>query len=138
VDEAALASRRFTLVIVGFFAVSALVLTIAGIYSVIAFGVAQRTREIGVRIALGADTQQVFVLVLLEGFVIVAIGAPIGIVASLGLSRLIAAQLYGVSPHDPLAIMAGVLMISVVAFVACWLPARRASLVDPMVALRAE
>jgi len=138
VDEAALASRRFTLIIVGFFAASALLLTIAGIYSVIAFGVAQRTREIGVRIALGAKTQQVFALVLLEGLVILAIGAPIGIFASLGLSRMIAAQLYGVSPHDPLAITSGVVIIALVAFIACWLPARRASRVDPMVALRAE
>jgi len=138
VDQAALASRRFTLLIVGFFAASALILTIAGIYSVIAFGVAQRTREIGVRLALGAKAEQVFLLVLREGFVIVAIGAPVGILASLGLSRLIAAQLYGVSPHDPLALAAGVLMIAVIALVACWLPARRAARVDPMVALRAE
>ncbi|HZZ18283.1 MAG TPA: ABC transporter permease [Opitutaceae bacterium] len=138
VDEAALASRRFTLLIVGFFAASALLLTIAGIYSVIAFGVAQRTREIGVRIALGAKAQQVFGLVLFEGLVIVAIGAPAGLLASLGLSRLIAAQLYGVSPHDPLAMTAAVVMIVFVAFAACWFPARRASRVDPMVALRAE
>jgi putative ABC transport system permease protein len=138
VDQAALASRRFTLLIVGFFAASALILTISGIYSVIAFGVAQRTREIGVRLALGAKAEQVFLLVLREGFVIVGIGAPAGILASLGLSRLIATQLYGVSPHDPLALVAGVILIALVALVACWLPARRASRVDPMVALRAE
>jgi putative ABC transport system permease protein len=123
---------------VGFFAASALILTIAGIYSVIAFGVAQRTREIGVRLALGAKAEQVFLLVLSEGFVIVGIGAPAGILASLHLSRLIASQLYGVSPHDPLALVAGVLMIAVIALVACWFPARRVSRVDPMVALRAE
>jgi putative ABC transport system permease protein len=138
VGEAALSSRRFTLLIVGFFSASALILTIAGIYSVIAFGVAQRTREIGVRLALGAKAEQVFMLVLREGFVIVGIGAPVGILASLGLSRLIASQLYGVSPHDPLALVAGMLMIAAIALLACGLPARRASRVDPTVALRAE
>jgi predicted permease len=138
VSESALASRRFTLLIVGFFAGAALLLTIAGIYSVIAFGVAQRTREIGVRLALGAKGGQIFALVLRDGLGIIVLGAPIGIFGSFVLSRLIAAQLYGVSPRDPLALSAAVLIISLVAYLACWLPARRAARVDPVVALRAD
>jgi predicted permease len=138
VTDSALAARKFTLMIVGFFAGTALILTIAGIYSVIAFGVAQRTREIGVRLALGAKAEQIFVLILREGLAIVGFGAPMGILVSLMASQLIVAQLYGVSPHDPGALIAAVLLIAVIAFLACWLPARRAARVDPTVALRAE
>ncbi len=138
VTDAALAARKFTLLIVGFFAGTALILTIAGIYSVIAFGVAQRTREIGVRLALGAKAEQIFSLIIRQGLVIVGFGAPVGILASLALSQLIAAQLYGVSPHDPGALFAALVMIAGVAFLACWLPARRASRVDPIIALKAE
>jgi putative ABC transport system permease protein len=138
VTDSALAARRFTLMIVGFFAGTALILTVAGIYSVIAFGVAQRTREIGVRLALGAKAEQIFALILREGAAIVGFGAPAGILASLVLSQLIAAQLYGVSPQDPWALAAAVLMIASIAFLACWLPARRAARVNPIVALRAE
>jgi predicted permease len=138
VTDAALAARKFTLLIVGFFACTALILTIAGIYSVIAFGVAQRTREIGVRLALGAKSEQIFGLILREGALIVAFGAPAGILASLALSQLIAAQLYSVSPQDPVALAAAIVLIAGIAFLACWIPARRASRVDPIVALRAE
>jgi putative ABC transport system permease protein len=138
VTDSALSARKFTLLIVGFFAATALILTIAGIYSVIAFGVAQRTREIGVRLALGAKAEQIFGLIIGEGLAIVGFGAPVGILASLLLSQLIAAQLYGVSPRDPWALAAAILMIAIVAFLACWLPARRASRVDPIVALRTE
>ena len=138
VSDSALAARRFTLMVVGFFAGTALLLTIAGIYSVTAFGVAQRTREIGVRLALGAKSGQIFALVLREGLAIVGFGAALGILASLALSRLIAAQLYGVGPRDPGALAAAVILLAAVAFLACWLPARRAARVDPIVALRAE
>jgi putative ABC transport system permease protein len=138
VSDAALSSRRFTLLVVGFFAGTALLLTIAGIYSVVAFGVAQRTREFGVRLALGAKAHQILSLVLREGMAIVALGAALGVLASLGLSRLIAAQLYGVGPRDPAALAAAVLVIAATALVASWLPARGATRVDPMVALRTE
>jgi len=138
VTDAALAARKFTLLIVGFFAGTALILTIAGIYSVIAFGVAQRTREIGVRLALGAKAEQIFALILREGVGIVGFGAPAGVLASLFLSQLIAAQLYSVSPQDPGALIAAIMLIAGIAFLACWLPARRASRVDPIVALRTE
>jgi ABC-type antimicrobial peptide transport system permease subunit len=138
VGDAALATRRFTLLLVGFFAGTALLLTVAGIYSVIAFGVAQRTREIGVRMALGAQADQVFSLIVREGILIVAWGAPVGIIVALLLSNLIAAQLYGVGPRDPLALLSAFGLVTAIAFVASWLPALRASKVDPMVALRAE
>ena len=138
VGDSALAARRFTLMIVGFFAGTALLLTIAGIYSVTAFGVAQRTREIGVRLALGAKSGQIFALVLREGLAIVGFGAAMGILASLALSRLIAAQLYGVGPRDPGALAAAVLIIGAIALLATWLPARRAARVDPIVALRVD
>jgi len=138
VTDSALAARKFTLLIVGFFAGTALILTIAGIYSVIAFGVAQRTREIGVRLALGAKAEQIFGLIIAEGLTIVLFGAPVGVLASLLLSQLIAAQLYGVGPRDPWALAAAILIVAVIAFLACWLPARRAARVNPIVALRAE
>jgi ABC-type antimicrobial peptide transport system permease subunit len=138
VTEGALAARRFTLIIVGFFSGTALILTIAGIYSVTAFGVAQRTREIGVRLALGAKAEQIFGLIVREGMLIVAIGTPVGILASLAVSRLIAAQLYRVGPNDPAALAAAIALVAVVTFLACWLPARRAATVDPIVALRAD
>jgi hypothetical protein len=134
----ALAPRRFSLLIVGFFAGTALILTVAGIYSVIAFGVAQRTREIGVRLALGASKEQISGLVVRGGLDILWFGAPMGILASLALSHLISAQLYGVSPHDPGALVAAVLLIAGIAFLACWLPARKATRIDPIEALRSE
>ncbi len=115
----------------GFFAGTALLLTVAGIYSVVAFGVAQRTREFGVRLALGATAERIFALVLREGLTIVFLGAVGGILVSLIISELLAAQLYGVSPRDPVALAAAVLLIAVVAFLACWLPARCATRVDP-------
>lgn len=138
VADSALAARRFTLIIVGFFAGTALLLTVAGIYSVIAFGVAQRTREIGVRLALGAKAGQILAMVLREGLAIVAFGAPAGILAALLLSRVISAQLYGVGPGDPWALAAAVLVIASVALLASWLPARRAARVNPIAALRSE
>jgi putative ABC transport system permease protein len=113
-------------------------INVAGIYSVIAFGVAQRTREIGVRLALGAGTRQIFTLILREGLAIVGLGAPVGVLASLFMTRLIVVHLYGVGPHDPAAMAAAVLLIAAAAVMACWLPGRRASRVDPIEALRAD
>ena len=138
VGDAALATRRFSLLLVGFFAGTALLLTVAGIYSVIAFGVAQRTREIGVRMALGAQAEQVFSLIIREGLLIVAWGAPAGIIFALALSNLIASQLYGVGPRDPAAVGSALGIVAAIALAASWLPALRASKVNPMAALRAE
>jgi ABC-type antimicrobial peptide transport system permease subunit len=138
VADLAKTSRRFTLMIIGFFAGAALLLTAAGVYSVIAYGVVQRTREIGVRLALGARPGQILGLVFREGLGLVSLGAAAGVLAALGLSQFIAAQLYGVSPRDPAALAVSVVLLFLIASLACWLPARRAAKVDPIVALQAD
>jgi ABC-type antimicrobial peptide transport system permease subunit len=121
----------------GFAGIGAL-LAASGLFGVMSFLVAQRTREIGVRLALGAKAEQIFALILREGVGIVGFGAPAGVLASLLLSQFIATQLYSVSPQDPGALIAAIVLIAGIAFLACWLPARRASRVDPIVALRTE
>jgi ABC-type antimicrobial peptide transport system permease subunit len=116
----------------------ALVLTAIGIYGVLAYTVAQQTREIGVRIALGASRSDVLSLVLGRGLRLVAIGAAIGIAASYALTRLMSALLYDIKPTDPVTFAGVTLLLFVVALAACWIPAHRATRVDPMVALRYE
>jgi predicted permease len=138
VADRSLAVRRFTLVIVGVLTATALLLTVAGIYSVMAYGVAQRTREIGVRMALGAGVGKILRQVLGEGLGLMLRGAVLGVLAALALSRLIAAQLYKTSPSDPLTLGAAVLLLFLVGLLACWLPARRAAKVSPLVAMTAE
>lgn len=138
VTAAASETRRFTLIIVGFFAATAVVLTIAGIYSVVAFGVVRRTRELGLRLALGATAEQVRQLILREGAGILLVGVPVGAVAAIALSRLIAAQLYGVSPGDPTAVAAAIALLALIALLASWVPACRAARIDPQAALRME
>jgi predicted permease len=132
------AARRLTMILLGVFAALALVLACVGIYGVISYLVGQRTQEIGIRMALGAQRRDILVLVLGEGTKMAMIGAAIGIAASLALTRLMAKQLFGVSAHDPLTYVgvAGVLML--VAIAACYVPARRAVRVDPMKSLRCE
>ncbi|HET7538051.1 MAG TPA: ABC transporter permease [Candidatus Didemnitutus sp.] len=138
VADRSLAVRRFTLVIVGVLTGTALLLTVAGIYSVMAYGVAQRTREIGVRLALGASVGMILRQVLREGLLLMAGGAVLGTLAALGLSRLIAAQLYKTSPNDPITLLAAVGVLFVVGLLACLLPARRATRVSPLVAMTTE
>ena len=136
--NATLQTRRIMLALIGVFAVTALTLACIGIYGVISYSVAQRTREMGIRMALGADAGSVIALVLRQGIRLVLIGIGLGIAVSLGAGVLIASQLYGVSRTDP-AVMAGVALILILAAVlASWLPARRASRVPPSVALRSE
>jgi predicted permease len=120
------------------FGTLALGLSAVGLYAALAFAVAQRSREIAIRIALGAARSDVSRLILRHGLAIVVIGALVGIAAAAATGPLLAHLLYGVSPRDPLALLAGPVALSVVAFLAIWLPARRAMAVDPMVALRAE
>jgi ABC-type antimicrobial peptide transport system permease subunit len=115
-----------------------LVLSIIGIYGVVAFGVARRTREIGIRIALGGTPRDVMRVVVLDGVRFVAIGIAIGLVLSAGLGRLMKAFLFGVSPLDPITYAGGAAVFALVAIVACWWPARRVTRVDPLIALRAE
>ena len=134
----AIAPQRLNLILLGVFAGIALVLALIGLYGVLAYAVAQRHREIGVRMALGARPRDVARLVLSQGFVIIATGIAAGLGAATWLSRYVRTQLYAVSPLDP-AVYAGVAaLLAAVAIVACVIPARRAAKVDPMVALRYE
>jgi len=115
-----------------------LVLAAVGLYGVTAYGVEQRTREIGVRMALGADRGSVLVMVLREAFWLLGIGLALGIPAAIGAGHLIASQLFGVRPWDPLMLSGATLLLSLSALIAAVIPARRATRVDPMVALRYE
>jgi len=133
-----LAARRFNLILVGVFAVTALLLAMAGTYGVMAYAVAQRTREIGVRMALGAQIRDVLGLVLGEGLATAAVGVAIGVGGSLILTRALGSLLFGVSATDPLTFAAVVLLLVLVVITASYLPARRATMVDPITALRYE
>ena len=133
-----LAPQRFTAVLSGSFAVLALLLAVVGVYGVMSYTVAQRTREIGIRMALGAGRGEVERMVLWRGLRIVVVATVLGLAAAYGAARLIASQLFGVPPTDLVTFVAVPLGLAVVAMLACWLPARRAARVDPVVALQAE
>lgn len=136
--SASLASRRFAVTLLGFFALTALFLAAIGLYGLISYAVAQRTQEIGIRMALGARQPQVLGLVLLEGLRLTGIGVAAGATAALMLARLASSQLFGVRFFDPLTFGAMVLILLGAALLASYVPARRATRVDPMVALRYE
>jgi len=133
-----LAFQRFVMALLTAFAGLAIVLASVGLYGVIAYLVAQRTHEIGVRMALGARSRDVLRMVLGHGLRLVAIGVVLGLVGALALTRFLAGQLYGVRPTDPLTFIAVTALLALVALAAAWLPAQRAARVDPMIALRAE
>jgi len=124
--------------LLAFFAVTALLLTMMGIYGVVAFLVGRRSREIGIRMALGARQGDVLRLVLQQGMKPVAIGSVAGLLGSVGASRLVASQLFGVSSSDPLTLMSIIALLVASALLACWLPARRATKVHPLEALRGD
>jgi putative ABC transport system permease protein len=132
------AQRRFGMFLLGTFAILALVLAAIGIYGVVSYSVAQRTQEIGVRMALGAQTQDVLKLVLKNGLTLAVIGVGIGLVGALLLTRLMAKLLFEVRPTDVLTFVAVSVGLLGVAFLASYIPARRATKVDPLVALRYE
>jgi putative ABC transport system permease protein len=133
-----LTQRRLNLVILGFLAALAVGLAASGLYSVLAYTVAQRTHELGIRMALGAQARDISKLVVRQGMVLALIGVAVGLTASFALTRLMKTLLFGVSATDPLTFAAIALLLLAVAFVACWLPARRATKVDPLIALRHE
>jgi predicted permease len=132
------ATQRFNMLLLGLFAGLGLLLAGVGIYGVVAYSVAQRTNEIGLRIALGAQAGDVVRLILKHGLALALAGVALGAAASFGLTRLMKGFLFGVGATDPLTFVAVALSLILVALVACWIPARRATKVDPMIALRYE
>jgi putative ABC transport system permease protein len=133
-----IAPERFTLALVGSFAAIALVLATVGIYGLLSYSVAQRTREIGIRMALGAQAREVRKMVLRQGLSLALAGVAIGLAGAFALTRVMKTLLFEVSPTDPLTFALIALLLTLVALSACWIPARRATKVDPMVALRSE
>ncbi len=133
-----LATQRFTMLLLGIFAALALVLAAIGIYGVIAYSVTQRTHEIGIRRALGAGTSDVVKMIAREALVLAGSGIVVGVAASMAVTRLISGLVFGVSVTDPVTFVAVAILLAAVAFLATFIPARRAIKVDPMVALRYE
>jgi predicted permease len=132
------AQRRFTMILLVAFAAVALLLAAIGVHGVLSYSVAQRTREIGIRAALGADVGRIRGLVVSQGARLAVFGIAVGFAGALGLTRLLSTLLFGVGARDPLTFAGVGIVLAVVALVAVWLPARRAARVDPMVALRHE
>ena len=133
-----LEARRFSMILLAVFAAIALALAAIGIYGIIAYAVTERTHEIGVRLALGAQRRDVMAMIVVQGMAMAAAGTVAGVVSALLLTRLMSSLLFGVSPADPMTFTAIPLLLALVAFVACCVPARRATRVDPLVALRTE
>jgi putative ABC transport system permease protein len=136
--RATLAERTFTLALLGLFGALALLLAAVGIYGVISYTVSQGTREVGIRLALGAQQRDILGMVLRQGLVLVGAGLAIGVAASFGLTRFMASLLYEVRPTDFATWVIVALVLALVALSAAYLPARRATRVDPIVALRYE
>jgi putative ABC transport system permease protein len=138
VASEAVALPRFRTLLLGLFGALAVVLALVGLYGVMSYTVTQQTQEIGIRMALGAQQRNIYGLIVLRGMALVGIGVATGLVASLAMTRLLAVFLFGVTPRDPATLASVILLFAAVAAIACWIPARRASQVDPLVALRHE
>jgi putative ABC transport system permease protein len=137
IAEAA-SGTRFNATLLGFFGFVALALAAVGVYGVIAYSVAERTHEIGIRVALGASREDVAGMVMGQGMLMTVVGLVVGLAGAVFATRFLSGLLYGIQPRDPLVLGAAALVLGVVAMMACWVPARRAMRVDPMVALRHE
>jgi len=138
VFAAAISQERFQALLLGLFAALALVLACVGLYGVISYAVAQRTHEIGVRMALGAQPVDVLRLVLRQGMGLTIVGLIIGVGVGSIATRVLTDMLFGVTPRDPLTFIGVPALLLLVAFLACYIPARRATRIDPLVALRYE
>ena len=136
--SASMGSRRFNVILVGFFGITALLLATAGVFGVMAYSVSRRTREIGVRVALGAASSDVLTMILGQGLRTILIGVVVGIAGALALTRAVASLLFGVTATDPLTFVGVTLLLVAAGLLACYIPARRATRVDPLVALRYE
>jgi len=136
--SASLGSRRFNVILIGFFGITALLLAIAGVFGVMAYSVTRRTREIGVRVALGASSGDVLRMIVNQGLRIILAGVAAGIAGSLVLTRTVESLLFGVTASDPLTFAVVILLLMAAALAACYIPARRAARVDPISTLRYE
>ena len=133
-----LSARKINGILLGLFATLALGLAAIGLYGVLSYAVAQRTRELGIRVALGAQRAQIFRLIVGGGMKVAGIGLAIGIVAALALTRLLGSLLFGIAPNDPITFSLVILLLAAVAFLANFVPAQKAMSIDPTVALRYE
>jgi putative ABC transport system permease protein len=136
VRAASVASQQFNLLLMGLFGCLALVLATTGLYGVTAYSVAQRTREIGIRLAMGAQTTDVLKLVMGQGIRLTVIGVAVGLAGAVASTRLMSSLLFGVTATDPVTFAIVSLLLTAVALLACYIPARRAMKVDPIIALR--
>jgi ABC-type antimicrobial peptide transport system permease subunit len=132
------AEPKFSALLLGLFAGLALILSCIGLYGVMSYVVAQRTRELGIRMALGAQTRDVLKLVIRQGIGLTLLGSAIGVAGAVALTRMMKSWLFGVSPTDPLTFAVAALLLTIVALLSCWIPARRATKVDPITSLRSE
>jgi len=132
------ARPRFSLLILGIFACTGIVLVAFGVYGVLAYTVSQQSREIAIRVALGGARSDVIGMVLRMGLTMTGAGLVLGLAISAATNRLLVSQLWNTSPHDPVTLVATVLLVCAIGLLACWVPARRALRVEPIVALRHE
>jgi putative ABC transport system permease protein len=136
--SASVATPRFNTTLLSIFAAVALVLTIVGLYGVMSYSVAQRTNEIGIRLALGAQPRNVLLMIVKQGSLLIMLGLGIGLLGAYAATRLIASLLFGVTAKDPWTFVSAAVVLALVAFLACYIPAWRATKVDPLRALRYE